>query len=228
MRSPGTRRAHPKSVRNLDWLSQRETPAAPCASLSDTERVRVLLEEYRALYGLLSFRLAAVERSLPVAGGTLAAILSGSASLPLDVHRVVLLVMPAALLWLLRTTCSQARSKEDCLRRIDEIERTVAQIAGEELLAFQSRHPNRGRIVSGRSGVTTVFGVLSFCLSGVTACAWLAVPVWPEFSILVAYGAYVVAVATDLVASVWRLGRYAYRKSPPAICPLFLGRRLPR
>lgn len=105
--------------------------------LGDTERVRVLLEEFRALYALLSFRLAAVERSLPVAGGTLAAILSGSTSLAHEAQRVVLLAMPAALLWLMRTTCAQARSKEDVIRRIAELEGAVNRIAGEELLAFQ-------------------------------------------------------------------------------------------
>lgn len=197
----------------------------PAAPLTDTERVRVLLEEYRALYGLLSFRLAAVERSLPVAGGTLAAILSGSPTLPIEARRVVLLAMPAALLWLLRTTCAHARSKEDVLRRIDEVERQANQIAGEELLTFQSRHPNRGRVVSGRSGGTTVFGVLSFCLTGVTACAWMGLPLWPELVVRGAYAVFIVAVATDQVVTVWRLIRYAYRKAEPVACPLFIGRR---
>jgi len=195
--------------------------------LSNAERVRVLLEEFRALYGLLSFRLAAVERSLPLTGGTLAAILSGSVTLAPEFQRVVLLAMPAAMLWLLRITCGQARAKEDVLRRIDEIERLVNQIAGEELLAFQSRHPSRRRVVSGRSGVSTVFGVLSFCLIGVTTCAWLGLPLWPQGQMQAAYGLYIAAVAVDLVSSVWRLGRYSYRKPPSPDCPLFVGRRLP-
>ncbi len=198
------------------------------APLGDTERVRVLLEEFRALYALLSFRLAAVERSLPVAGGTLAAILSGSTSLAHEAQRVVLLAMPAALLWLMRTTCAQARSKEDVIRRIAELEGTVNHIAGEELLAFQSRHPNRGRRVSGRSGGTTVFGVLSFSLTGLAACAWMATPLWPDLRMAGAYGAYVLAATTDVVATVWRLGRYRYRKGPPGTVPMFIGFRVPR
>jgi membrane protein implicated in regulation of membrane protease activity len=195
------------------------------APLADTERVRVLLEEFRALYGLLSFRLAAVERSLPVAGGTLAAILSGSPTLPIEVRRVVLLAMPAALLWLLRTTCAHARSKEDVLRRIDEIERQVNQLAGEELLVFQSRHPNRRRVVAGRSGGTTVLGALGFSLTGVTACAWMGLPLWPGQVEQYVYAGFVVAIATFLTVSVWRLLRYAYRKAEPTTCPLFIGRR---
>ncbi|MBK8914499.1 MAG: hypothetical protein IPM64_07825 [Phycisphaerales bacterium] len=187
----------------------------------------MLMEEHRALYGLLSFRLAAVERSLPVAGGTLAAILSGSASLPPETQRVILLAMPAALLWLMRTTCAHARSKEDVVRRLGELEGTVNYIAGEELLAFQSRHPNRGQHVSGRSGGTTVFGVLSFCLTAVTACAWMAIPLWPDWVLQVVYGAYVVSVATDVVATVWGLGRYVYRKAPAGTSPLFVGLRFP-
>lgn len=185
------------------------------------------MEEHRALYGLLSFRLAAVERSLPVAGGTLAAILSGSACLPPETRRVVLLAMPAALLWLMRTTCAHARSKEDVVRRLGELEGAVNHIAGEELLAFQSRHPNRGKHVSGRSGGTTVFGVLSFCLTAVTACAWIALPLWPNWMMRAVYGAYVLCVAADAIASVWRLGRYAYRKAPPRGESLFIGLRLP-
>lgn len=195
--------------------------------LTVSERVQVLLEEYRALYGLLSFRLAAVERSLPVAGGTLAAILSGSPSIPIEARRVVLLAMPVALLWLLRTICAHARSKEDVLRRIDEIERLVNQLAGEELLAFQSRHPNRRRVVGGRSGRTTILGVLSFCLSGVSACAWMGLPLWPEPVEQRAYAMFVLIVSTSLTVSVWRLLRYAYRKAEPTGCPLFVGRRLP-
>ena len=106
-------------------------------------------------------------------------------------------------------------------------EAAVNHIAGEELLAFQSRHPNRGRHVSGRSGGTTVFGVLSFCLTAVTACAWMAIPLWPDWIVQVAYGAYVVSVATDVVATVWGLGRYVYRKAPAGTSPLFVGLRFP-
>ncbi|MCC6357363.1 MAG: hypothetical protein IT450_01355 [Phycisphaerales bacterium] len=208
-------------------LHSTSTTRATASPLSAAERVRVLLDEHRALYGLLSFRLAAVERSLPVAGGMLAAILSGSASLPSETQRAVLLAMPAALLWLVRTTCAQARSKEDVVRRIAEVETAVNWIAGEELLAFQSRHPNRGLRVSGRSGGTTVFGVLSFCLTAVTACAWLALPLWPNWMMQAAYGVYVVSAATDAIASVWRLGRYAYRKAPPRAASVFIGLRLP-
>ncbi len=205
--------------------SEREHVGVPAAAMSETDRVRVLLEEYKALYGLLSFRLAAVERSVPVAGGTLAAILSGSGSLPSETQRVVLLAMPAALLWLMRTTCAHARSKEDVVRRVAELEGAVNHIAGEELLAFQSRHPNRGQRVSGRSGGTTVFGVLSFCLTAVTACAWMAIPLWPGWVVRAAYCGYAIAVATDAVATVWHLGRYVYRKSRSRTAPVFIGFR---
>lgn len=193
--------------------------------LSESERVRVLIEEYRALYSLLSFRVAAVDRRLPVAGATLGAALGSFSAMPLATKFVLLLFMPAALTWLTRTTVNHARSKEDVLRRIDEIERQVNQIAGEELLLFQSRHPNRGWPVSGRSGWSTVFAVLSFGLAGLACCGFLfrfgdAMPpqVWP------AYASLLILSAIDLLLTVARLRRYRYNKAPPESCPLFLGR----
>lgn len=196
-------------------------------TLDDRDRVGILLDEFRSLYGLLSFRLSAVDSRLPVAGGALGAVLGSFRALPPDTRSVVLLVMPPALTWLMRSTVNHSRSKEDVLRRIDEIERQVNQIAGEELLAFQSRHPGRGRTVSGRSGSSTVFAVLTCCLAGLASCAFLlgttvlvTPPIWWTYWSLLALS------ALDLLRSVFRLRRYRYQKAPPEPCPLFAGRRL--
>src|SRR5437667_5396464 len=95
------------------------SPLSARGALSERERILVLVEEYKALYGLLAFRLGAVDRGLPVAGGALGAILGGFTTMPPDMQVVVLLTVPVALIWLLRTTVSHARAKEDVLRRID-------------------------------------------------------------------------------------------------------------
>ena len=50
-------------------MSDRFAKLQPSNRLSDETRLRVLLEEYRALHGLLGFRLAAMDRHLPLAGG---------------------------------------------------------------------------------------------------------------------------------------------------------------
>ncbi|MBA5868107.1 MAG: hypothetical protein GDA67_15550 [Nitrospira sp. CR1.3] len=208
----------------------QQTPAAATlhvrAALSERERILVLIEEYRALYGLLAFRLGAVDRRLPVAGGALGAILGGFTAMPPDMQVVVLFAIPVTFIWLLRTTVSHARSKEDVLRRIDEIERQVNQIAGEELISFQSRHPNRHRRVSGRTGMSSVFAVLTLGLSGVVACGYLLGrhPTLP-LAARVCYWVYLAAVLVDLLQTARRLRRYRYEKAPTESCPLFIGRR---
>lgn len=183
--------------------------------LAARDLIRVLIEEYRALYGLLSFRLAAVDQRLPLVGGALMAVLGTVSSLPIAAQFGVLLAMPMALAWLLRLTVYHARSKEDVLRRIDEIERHVNQIAGEELLAFQSRHPSRGRTISGRTGMGTVSSVLWFCLAGLLGCLALIVGQQPsDPRVLAGYAAYICLAAVDLVHVVLRLRRYRYAKAP--------------
>lgn len=211
---------------SVDPTTQSTAVPPPPVALSESERIGVLTEEYRALYGLLSFRLAAVDRRLPVAGGALGAVLGGFTALPADSKLVVLLAMPPALTWLMRTTISHSRSKEDVLRRIDEIERQVNQIAGEELLAFQSRHPNRGQKVSGRSGSGIVFAVLAFCFTALASCAYLVGPmVGLSANLLTTYWVLLLATGTDIASSVVRLRRYRYHKPPSEACPLFVGRR---
>lgn len=167
------------------------------------------------MYGLLAFRLAAVDQRLPLIGGALLAVVGSLDSLPDAGRRGVLFVTPLALAWLLRLTVYHARSKEDVLRRIDEIERHVNQIAGEELLLFQSRHPSRARTTAGRSGMGTVLSVLWFCAAGLLGClALIANQRNSEPHVLVGYAAYVSIVAVDLVHVVIRLRRYRYAKAP--------------
>ena len=197
--------------------------------LGEWDRILVLLEEFRALYSLLSFRLSAVDSRLPFAGGALGAVLGSFRALPPDTKLVVLLMMPPALTWLMRSTVNHSRSKEDVLRRIDEIERQVNQISGEELLAFQSRHPGRRKAVSGRSGSSTVFAVLACCLAGLASCAFLLSTTDVHFAsarIWWSYWSLLALSALDLLHSVFRLRHYRYQKAPPESCPLFAGRRL--
>lgn len=136
-------------------------------------RIRVMLEEYRALYSLLVFRLNTMEQRLPIIAALLSATLGGASSLPHDVQPLVFMALPPALVWFLRTTLGHARSKQDVKSRIDEIERAVNRLIGEELLAFQSRHPSRGRIVAGRSGRELVLSVYLAALALLAGCVSL-------------------------------------------------------
>ena len=188
-------------------------------------RIQVLLEEYRALYHLLEFRLAAMDRRLPVATGTLGAILAAVASMPPNTQAVFLIGLPAAFAWLLTTTVAHARAKEDHLRRIDELERSVNQLVGEELLVFQSRHPNRKR-AAGRTGQGTILALLTACETMLWGCAYFFQAYGRPATIETAYFGYVACIATYLFAPVVALRHYSYRKPPPDNAPLF-ARRTP-
>ncbi len=192
----------------------------PTTHLTREARIQVLLEEYRALYGLLTFRLGAMDRRLPVAGGALGALLGASTAMPADTKLAFLLGLPVALLWLLLSTVQHARSKEDHLRRIDEIERLVNRLAGEELLVFQSRHPNKRRTTAGRSGFGTVLSVLSTCWMMLAACCFLVStpPRLLELGGILAYYLYNAGLAGMMLHAVLRLRRYRYRR-PPADGP---------
>ena len=143
------------------------------SNLGQRDRAGVLLEEYRCLYGLVQFRMAALDRRVPLAGSTLALSLGGAFIAPLPVQVVVLVVLPFAVLWLVRTTINHARSFEDALRRIEQIEAHVNEIASEELLAFQSSHPSRQQTVGGRTGRESVFAACLVAATTLVACLGL-------------------------------------------------------
>lgn len=135
--------------------------------------MRVILEEYRALYSLLIFRLSTMEQRLPIVAALLSATLGGVTSLPATVQPLVFLGLPPALVWLLRTTLGHARSKQDVKTRLDEIERTVNQMLGSRLMAFQSRHPSREGRIAGRTGRELILSVFLASLGLLTGCVLL-------------------------------------------------------
>lgn len=179
--------------------------------LSRRERIDILLEEYRSLNSLLLFRLAAMDRRLPVSVGIIAAAITSMVAVPADSRTALLFVIPPSIFWLVRSTVQHARAKEDHLRRIDEIERTINLIAGEELLVFQSRHPNRSRIAAGRTGSIAVVAVCSGALAMLMLCVFLylnganVVPPW-------LYLTYVAVIAIDVTSAPFALLQYRYRK----------------
>jgi len=120
-----------------------------------------LYEEYRALYGLVVFRMTALDRRAPVTAGALLTAVASLDVFPAMSQCVVLLSLPVALLWFVRTTVNHARSFEDVLRRIEEIETAVNAIVGDRVMRFQSTHPSRGRATGGRTGQETVSAVIA-------------------------------------------------------------------
>lgn len=189
---------------------------------SDRERIAILTEEYRALYQLLLFRLRAMDQRIPAAGGALGVVLGSVPALPPETQLLFLAGIPSCLSWIVATTLGHARSKEDHLRRIDEIERLVNRIAGEELMVFQSQHPNRRGVTAGRTGTAAMLAVGAACLTALTACIVLfhsRALVDAEFGL--AYDAYVGVTAAYLVHAVVALHRYRYERPPGSPAPPF-------
>jgi len=175
--------------------------------LNSRDRIEILLEEYRALNALLLFRLSALDRRLPISSAFLAIVAASLSGLPEGIRLCVLAATPLLVVWQVRTTIQQAQAKEDHIRRIDEIERAVNALAGEDLLLFQSQHPNR-RQVSGRSGQATITATTSGGLLTLLLCVVLfrgpsPLTVW-------IYLLYIVCAAVDLVMFRVRLSTYQY------------------
>ena len=125
----------------------------------------VLLGEYRAMTDLLVFRLVAMDRHLPLAAGLVTGVLAWIPSLPATTQCIALWCIPAAATWLVANTVTHARSKSDHLQRIADLELELNELAGRRLMTFQSEHPSRGRIPGGRSGRSTIYGVLVLAIS---------------------------------------------------------------
>ncbi|MFI4915096.1 MAG: hypothetical protein ACIAS6_01140 [Phycisphaerales bacterium JB060] len=175
--------------------------------LTPREAIDVLLAEYEAMYRLAGFRMTSLERRVPAAGATIVAFLGVLPLLPESSQWILLVVVPASLVWFVRTTINHARSFEDVLRRIEWIEKRTNQLAGEELLGFQSNHPSRGTTVGGRTGVETVSAVMLASAMVLLACLTLTFDgpatrpaAWWS------YYAYLVAVALYLGSCIrgWR------------------------
>lgn len=183
------------------------------------------------MYGLVEFRLVSLDRRAMLAWAGLTAFLTCFSALSGDAQWSLLIGAPMALLWLLRTTINHARSFEDALRRLDEIERAVNQLAGSELLAFQSRHPSRGWSVGGRTGTETVLTILATSLVMLFSCGFLGVQhgdVAPP--LLAMYVGYLGVATVYFMYCVFSLRRYQYRKAdaPPAPPLARIGLKPPR
>ncbi len=154
--------------------------------------IDILLDEYRALYALLAIRLGAMEKRIPITGAALYTVVVSVPALEPIPRTLLLFMLPAAAVWFLRTTTSHARAKQDVKLRLIQVEQHVNSLVGEELLAFQSRHPSAGREVAGRSAQDSVLAVYFGSLGLLAACGFVAatvglshtIPLWVYFGIL--------------------------------------------
>lgn len=180
-------------------------------NFTDVEKAKLtaLLEEYRSMYALALFRLAALDRRVPVAGATLAACIGSVTALPPATREAVLVGVPVAVLWLLRVTVNHARSFEDALRRIESVERRVNALLNADVLGFQSRHPSRKRAVGGRTGQESIRIVLMAAFFMLAGCAYLFAANHSGHALRL-YAAYVSILAAYMALFADRLLRYRY------------------
>lgn len=185
----------------------------------------MLMDEYRVLYGLATFRMTTLDRRVLLAWAALGAFLVSFVTVGAVGQRALLIALPLALVWLTRTTIGHARSFEDVLRRIDEIERAVNHIAGEELVTFQSRHPSRQKAVGGRTGTETVRTIYATALVMLTVATHLHAQIpGSELAIKTAYAAFCIAATAHILLDTLAFARYRYDKlqdsgRPPLIWP---------
>jgi hypothetical protein len=174
-------------------------------------RLTARLAEYTAMHELAAFRLGALDRRVPLGVGALGAFLGSASALPLESREALLVAVPLATVWLVRTTLAHARAFEDAINRIAEIESALNTELGGDLLAFQSRHPSRSSDVGGRTGSETLRTALTSSFVLLAACVWLSprVAEWSDPA-QITYWLYVVGVGCWLIASVGALRRYAW------------------
>lgn len=175
-------------------------------------KLQVLLAEFDALYELVTFRMSSLEKRLPIVGSIFAAIVATVTVIPENGRNMFLLGLPLVLILFMRTTVNHARSFEDVLRRIDEIERAINGMAREQLLAFQSRHPSKGRAVGGRTGMESVIAVFVVCLMVLGGCVYLFAPQHASAQDINVYRVYCAVSAGYLLYLVIHLRSYKYIK----------------
>ncbi len=182
--------------------------------MDERQQVDVLLAEYRQLYTLVVFRMTSLERRLPVAGVTLAGFLGSIGIMPPETRLAFLLGLPMALVWFLRTTTNHARSFEDVLRRLEQLEVQMNSMADKTLLAFQSQHPSRGRAVGGRTGTETIQAVLITCLLMLMTCGYLFGTSGVNTALWIyLYFTYLALTAAYLIWHRVKIGQYRYERS---------------
>jgi len=191
-------------------------PANRTSALSPRDRIQILLEEYRALYGLAEHRMAALERRVPILGAALTGFVASVAVMPGLFQLGIAISLPLALVWFVQTTVNHARSLEDLFRRIEEIERGVNELAGVELLGFQSSHPSRGKAVGGRVGTGTTWTVAAGASLLLAACFYLVsttegIGGYARVGVL----GYIAISTLSVIAQLWSLRRYRYERQSP-------------
>ena len=166
------------------------------------------------MYDIQLLRITALDKRVPVTAGAMAAVIAALDIVSEESQLLLLLCVPIALIWFVRATVNHARSSEDVLRRIEEIETAVNSLLGGQVIYFQSRHPSRGRKIGGRTGQESVSAVLatSLLVLGAAAYRMLRAHLLPASFELV-YLCVLGLVGIIVLREGIRLARYRYEPS---------------
>ena len=182
--------------------------------IATSDKLAAYFEEYRAMYDIQLLRITALDRRVPVTAGAMAAVIAALDVVSAESQLLLLLCVPVALIWFVRATVNHARSSEDVLRRIEEIETAVNALLGGPVIYFQSRHPSRGQKIGGRTGQESVSAVLATSLLVLGAAGYRMrrgklLPASFEFIYVVALGLVGILVLHQVI----KLSRYRYQPS---------------
>lgn len=187
----------------------KSPPRATIAPRADP--VPIFLEEYRQLYTLVLYRLSVLDQRIPLATAAITAALGSVVVLPSSMQIAFLLALPIAATLVYLSTINHARSLEDALSRIAEIELAVNTQTGPNTLRFQSSHPGR-RLVGGRTGHSTVAWVHAATLSLLAICVFTQVQLVSAQPLeTLCYIVAMAALAGFAIVERVRFDRYVYR-----------------
>lgn len=181
-------------------------------SLSDKERASIVIEEYKALYSLLTFRFTAIERRVAFSAIIISSILGLLPKMELESKIIFLVGVPIAIVYLIRSTILHIRSLEDYFRKIEEAELRINEICSEQLMQFQSGHPSRGT-PGGRASQELLHFVLLMGVGILCACSFL---MWTFLSVdyyVYTYWAYTSIVSVYCVYKRFKFLSYKYNPS---------------
>lgn len=141
-------------------------------SLTEKDRASIVIEEYKAMYSLLTFRFTAIERRVAFSAIIISSILGLLPKMEMESKFIFLIGVPIAIIYLIRSTILHIRSLEDYFRKIEEAESRINKICSESLMQFQSGHPSRST-PGGRASQELLHFVLLMGIGILGACSYL-------------------------------------------------------
>lgn len=167
------------------------------------------------MHALVLYRLQVLDQRIPLTTAALTAALGSVVVMPELLQFELLVGVPLAATAVCLSTFNHARSLQDAISRIAEIESNVNGFTGREVLGFQRTHPGRSS-VGARTGRLTADLVFAACLILFACSFFLAGSIfdWPSNTRL-SHVALLLLLAIKLSHDRLRLRQYRYVPNQP-------------